>query len=89
MTMNKFSLEFSQKSWNEYTSWESEDRKTLKRINILIHDILRHPFEGAGKPEPLQHELSGTWSRRIDKKNRLVYRVLVDRIQIIQLKYHY
>lgn len=87
--MNNCSLEFSQKVWAEYVSWEREDKKTLKRINGLINEILRHPFDGSGKPELLQHELSGMWSRRINKRDRLIYRVFSDRVQIIQLKYHY
>lgn len=87
--MNNCSLEFSQKAWGEYVSWEAEDKKPLKRINGLINEILRHPFDGAGKPEPLQHELSGMWSRRINKRDRLIYRVFSDKVQIIQLKYHY
>ncbi|KRK89403.1 hypothetical protein FD17_GL000986 [Lentilactobacillus sunkii DSM 19904] len=82
-------MEFSQKAWGEYVSWETEDKETLKRINSLINEILRHPFDGAGKPEPLQHELSGMWSRRINKRDRLIYRVFSDKVQIIQLKYHY
>lgn len=87
--MSKFNLEFSQQAWEEYVSWQSEDKKTLKRINKLIDAILRDPFEGIGKPEPLKFGLSGAWSRRIDDTNRLVYIVTVEKIQIVQVKYHY
>lgn len=87
--MSKFNLEFSQQAWGEYVAWKSEDKKTLKRINKLIDAILRDPFEGIGKPEPLKFGLSGAWSRRIDDMNRLVYIVTVDKIQIVQVKYHY
>lgn len=87
--MSKFNLEFSQQAWDEYVSWQTEDRKTLKRINKLIEAILREPFQGIGKPEPLKFGLSGVWSRRIDDKNRLVYIVLREKIQIVQVKYHY
>lgn len=87
--MRQFNLEFSQQAWAEYVAWQSEDKKTLKRINKLIDAILREPFEGIGKPEPLKFGLSGAWSRRIDDTNRLVYIVIVDKIQIVQVKYHY
>ena len=87
--MSKFNLEFSQQAWEEYVSWQSEDKKTLKRINKLIDAILREPFEGIGKPEPLKFGLSVAWSRRIDDTNRIVYIVTVDKIQIVQVKYHY
>ena len=87
--MRQFNLEFSQQAWAEYVAWQSEDKKTLKRINKLIDAILREPFEGIGKPEPLKFGLSGAWSRRIDDTNRLVYIVTVDKIQIVQVKYHY
>lgn len=87
--MKKLNLEFSQQAWQEYVSWQSEDKKTLKRINKLTDAILREPFEGIGKPEPLKFGLSGAWSRRIDDTNRLVYIVTIDKIQIVQVKYHY
>lgn len=87
--MRQFNLEFSQQAWAEYVVWQSEDKKTLKRINKLIDAILREPFEGIGKPEPLKFGLSGAWSRRIDDTNRLVYIVTADKIQIVQVKYHY
>lgn len=87
--MRKFNLEFSAAAWEEYVSWQTEDKKTLKRINKLIDAMLRDPFEGIGKPEPLKFGLSGTWSRRIDDTDRIVYVVTVDKIQIVQVKYHY
>lgn len=70
------SLNFTLDGWNEYTAWQNEDKKTLKKINKLILETLRHPFEGTGHPEPLKHDLAGYWSREIDDKNRLVYKVL-------------
>jgi len=76
--------------WEDYVYWQTQDRKTLKRINLLIEDVLRDdPFEGIGKPEPLKHALAGAWSRRIDDVNRLVY-IADDRaVTILQAKYHY
>ncbi|MYV05770.1 MULTISPECIES: Txe/YoeB family addiction module toxin [Furfurilactobacillus] len=87
--MIKFNIVFSPIAWNEYVAWQQEDKKTLKRINKLINDIQRQPFAGLGKPEPLTYELSGTWSRRIDKENQIVYSVTDAAITIFQLKYHY
>lgn len=80
---------FDRSSWEDYTSWQSQDRKTLKRINLLIQDVLRDPFVGIGKPEPLKHILSGAWSRRIDDANRLVYLVTDTHIVILQARDHY
>jgi len=76
-------------AWDEYLNWQMQDKKTLKRINTLIKDILRHPDEGIGKPERLKGNLAGFWSRRIDDYNRLVYRVVDDNVQIAQCKGHY
>jgi toxin YoeB len=76
-------------AWDDYLYWQTEDRKTLKRINQLIKDIERNGNVGIGKPEPLRGDLSGFWSREIDKKNRLVYRIEKDEIQIIQCRTHY
>ena len=76
-------------AWEEYLYWQSQDKKTLTRINLLIKDIERNPYEGIGKPEPLKDNLSGFWSRRIDEVNRLVYRLHGDQIQIAQCKGHY
>jgi toxin YoeB len=80
---------FTPHAWEDYTHWLSADRATLKRINRLIDDILRDPFEGIGKPEPLRHALAGGWSRRISDEHRLVYLVDGDDIVILQARYHY
>ena len=77
------------KEWNDYLYWQSQDKKTLKRINQLVRDVERNPFNGIGKPEPLKGELSGFWSRRIDNINRLVYRINGDILEILSCKGHY
>ncbi len=82
-------LSFSSKAWEEYLYWQKTDKAILKRINTLIKDVQREPFEGIGKPEPLKHGLSGYWSRRINGEHRLVYKVLNDQILIAQFRYHY
>jgi toxin YoeB len=76
-------------AWEDYVYWQKQDKKTLKRINELIKDIERNGYDGIGKPEPLKHELSGWWSRRIDEKNRIVYRLQEDRLEILQCGSHY
>ena len=76
-------------AWIDYVYWQTEDKKTLKKINMLIKDIERNGHNGLGNPEPLKGNLSGFWSRRIDKKNRLVYRIVDNMIQIIQCRTHY
>ncbi len=76
-------------AWEEYLYWQTQDKKTLKRINSLIKDVLRDPFEGIGKPEPLTGSLTGLWSRRIDEINRLVYIVENDLIIVISCRGHY
>ena len=75
-------LVFKQIAWEDYLYWQTQDKKTLKRINRLLHDINRSEYEGLGNPEPLKHDLSGWWSRRIDEMNRLVYRIKGDTIEI-------
>ncbi|MFH1296565.1 MAG: Txe/YoeB family addiction module toxin [Bacteroidota bacterium] len=80
---------FSQNSWEDYISWQSEDKKILKKINSLIKDIQRTPCEGIGKPEPLKYDLAGLWSRRIDREHRLVYQVIGDDLFIYSCRYHY
>ena len=80
---------FSKNAWEDYTSWQTEDKKTLKKINSLIKDIERNPYEGIGKPEPLKFDLAGLWSRRIDQTNRLVYKIEENDLQIFACKYHY
>ena len=77
------------KAWDDYLYWQSQDKKTLKRINQLIRDTEREPFTGIGKPEPLKGDLSGFWSRRIDDTNRLVYRVNGELLEILSCKGHY
>lgn len=76
-------------AWNDYIYWQTQDRKTLKRINLLIKDISRTPFEGLGKPEPLKGTLTGFWSRRIDEEHRLVYAVEEKVIILISCRGHY
>lgn len=80
---------FSQNSWEDYVSWQSEDKKILKKINDLIKDIQRTSYEGSGKPEPLKYDLAGFWSRRIDREHRLVYQVIGNEILIYSCRYHY
>lgn len=80
---------FTDKAWEEYCYWQNQDKKTLKKINQLLSDIQRNNFTGIGKPEPLKNELSGYWSRRIDEKNRIVYRINDNHIEIVQCKGHY
>jgi toxin YoeB len=82
-------LAWTQAAWANYVYWQTQDRKTLKRINALIADALRKPFEGIGKPEPLRENLSGFWSRRIDQANRLVYAVDAEQVTILSCRYHY
>lgn len=82
-------LSWTDEAWSDYVYWQSQDKKTLKRINKLINDTKRSPFEGIGKPEPLKENLSGFWSRRIDETNRLVYAVSDSYLTIISCRYHY
>ena len=82
-------LVFSDHAWEDYLYWQNTDRKILGRINTMIKETLRNPFEGLGKPEPLKHALSGYWSRRITDEHRFVYKISEDSIQIAQLRYHY
>lgn len=81
-------LIFSENAWDDYLYWQKTDKQT-QRINQLISDIQRSPFEGVGKPEPLKHALSGYWSRRINSEHRIVYRTDNDSVFIAQLRYHY
>ena len=82
-------LSWTDEAWNSYVYWQTQDKKTLKRINKLICDVKRAPFDGIGKPEPLKENLSGFWSRRIDDTNRLVYAVDDIAITVISCRYHY
>lgn len=80
---------WTKEAWSDYLYWQGQDRKTLRRINALIIETQRSPFEGIGKPEPLKENLAGFWSRRIDETNRLVYAVDGGRLTIIACRYHY
>jgi len=80
---------FSSQAWDDYLHWQQTDRKMLKRVNDLIKEITRTPFQGTGKPEPLRHALAGYWSRRIDLEHRLVYKVEENSVFIAQARYHY
>lgn len=82
-------LAFDPNGWEDYLYWQTQDRKTLKRVNQLIADVLRDPFVGIGKPERLKHVLTGAWSRRIDAANRLVYYVTDDHIVVLQARDQY
>ena len=85
--MSKFL--FTEDAWADYLYWQTQDKKTLKRINQLLQDIERNGYNGIGKPEPLRGDLAGFWSRRIDDEHRIVYRVSEDRVEIIQCRGHY
>jgi toxin YoeB len=82
-------LSFTPDAWDDYLYWQSQDKKTLKRINQLVRDIIREPFSGIGKPEALRENLTGYWSRRIDDAHRLVYAVEERAIVIVACRYHY
>ena len=81
-------LKWDEEAWSDYIYWQTQDKKTLKKINTLLIDTMRNPFEGIGKPEPLKHR-QGYWSRRIDDKNRIVYRVEGDSLVIAAVRGHY
>ncbi|MDR1530745.1 MAG: Txe/YoeB family addiction module toxin [Clostridiales bacterium] len=80
---------WSDDAWEDYLYWQTQNRKTLKRVNQLIKDIDRNAYTGIGKPEPLKHEYQGCWSRRIDEVNRLIYRIESGRLEILQCRSHY
>lgn len=82
-------LLWEDRAWEDYLYWQTQDRKTLKRINGLIHDMKRSPFEGIGKPEPLKENLNGYWSRRIDETNRIVYFEESGTVYIVACRGHY
>ena len=84
--MNKV---WTDEAWEDYLYWQSQDKKTLKRINVLLQDIYRNGYEGIGKPEPLRYEFQGFWSRRIDDTNRIVYRIKDGQIEVVQCRFHY
>lgn len=80
---------FTEEAWDDYLFWQKYDKKMLRKINTLIKETTRTPFEGIGSPEPLRHDLTGYWSRRISLEHRLVYRVKDDQIRIVQCRFHY
>ena len=82
-------LAWADDAWNDYLYWQQTDKRMLKRINMLLKGIQRQPLAGLGDPEPLKHNWSGFWSRRIDKEHRLVYRVSNDMVIVAQCRYHY
>lgn len=82
-------LAWSESAWQDYIDWQNSDKKIAKRINQLIKDIMRHPFDGIGSPEPLRHGLAGCWSRRITREHRLVYQCTKEAVYIFQCRYHY
>ena len=82
-------LSWAENAWEDYLYWQQTDKKVLKRVNTLIKDIQRHPFEGLGDPEPLKHNWSGYWSRRINREHRLIYKYTDNKIIIAQARYHY
>lgn len=80
---------FLDQAWEDYLYWQHTDKSILRKINLLIKEIERTPFEGGGKPEPLKHDLAGSWSRRINLEHRLIYKIDNDKIVILQCRYHY
>lgn len=82
-------LVFTPHGWEDYLHWQSADRQVLRRVNRLLGDCLRDPFDGIGKPEQLRHALAGAWSRRITEEHRLVYLVDGDDLVVLQVRYHY
>lgn len=82
-------LVFTPHGWDDYLHWQSADRQVLRRVNRLLEDCLRDPFDGIGKPEQLRHALAGAWSRRITEEHRLVYLVDGDDLVVLQARYHY
>jgi toxin YoeB len=82
-------LSFASQAWTDYLYWQQTDPKLVERVNDLLKDVVRNPFVGIGKPEPLKHEWKGYWSRRIDQKHRLIYRATADAILVAQCRFHY
>ena len=82
-------LLFRPRAWEHFQFWQDTDKATLKKINGLIKECQRHPYEGTGKPEPLKGDLAGYWSRRIDREHRLVYRVVGSDLEILSCRFHY
>ena len=82
-------IQFTPHAWEEFSYWTDTDKRMVKKIQALIRDLQRTPFDGLGQPEPLKHDLAGFWSRRIDREHRLVYRVTASAVEIAQCRYHY
>lgn len=82
-------LTFWDEAWDQYLYWQDTDKAMSRKLNGLIKECLRHPFDGTGKPEPLKGDLAGFWSRRIDREHRLVYRIASDTLEILACRYHY
>ena len=82
-------LIFADEAWEDYLYWQKQDRRMVERINKLIREVQREPFGGVGKPETLKHALAGLWSRRIRDEHRMVYRVVNDALEVLQLRFHY
>lgn len=82
-------ITFTEDAWDDYLYWQTQDKKTLRRINKLLQDTIRNGYDGLGKPEPLKEDLSGYWSKRIDDFNRLVYRISGETIEVISCRDHY
>ncbi|MDQ7085826.1 MAG: Txe/YoeB family addiction module toxin [Sulfurovum sp.] len=82
-------MPFTDEAWEDYCYWQSQDKKILKKINTLLKEIKRRPFEGTGKPEMLKHELQNCWSRRINQEHRIVYEVFDTQVNVLACRYHY
>lgn len=82
-------LKFVDCAWEDYLYWQKQDKKKVKRINELIKDIMRTPYQGLGKPKPLKYLYSGCWSRRIDGEHRLIYHIANDELNILKCRFHY
>jgi toxin YoeB len=83
-------ISWAEDAWQDYLYWQKHDKAILNRINLIVKDIKRYPFEGIGNPEPLKHNWSGYWSRRINREHRIVYKITSDKqLVIAQCRYHY
>ncbi|MEI6728432.1 MAG: Txe/YoeB family addiction module toxin [bacterium] len=84
-----YSVGFDKNGWEDYCHWKNQDKKTIKKIDELIKELFKNPFVGIGKPEPLKQNLTGFWSRRIDEKNRVVYKIEKNNVTVIRCRGHY
>lgn len=82
-------IKWAESAWEDYIYWQKTDKKITQKINLLIKDIIRHPFDGIGNPEPLKHNWTGFWSRRINKEHRLIYAIEKEELLIAQCRFHY